>query len=127
MAEIHRFFGAGRSSPSEQNITMVFADVKANTHRKWTNFYILASNSAFFALYSSSSIRSCSLSFLSFDSCSTISISDVSSNILLLFSVLDKSDSPRTSASTSAGADGTVTIETPCGQTKTYQLRAVIN
>ena len=42
-------------------------------------------------------------------------------------SVLDKSDSPRTSASTSAGADGTVTIETPCGQTKTYQLRAVIN
>lgn len=34
MAEIHRFFGAGRSSPSEQNITMVFADVKANTHRK---------------------------------------------------------------------------------------------
>ena len=42
-------------------------------------------------------------------------------------SVLDKSDSLRTSASTSPGADGTVTIKTPCGQSKTLQFKAVIN
>ena len=42
-------------------------------------------------------------------------------------SVLDKSDAARTSASTSAGADGTVNIKTACGQSKTYNLKAVIN
>ncbi len=39
----------------------------------------------------------------------------------------DKSDSPRKEAYTSPGADATVTVKTPCGQSKTYQLQAVIN
>ena len=39
----------------------------------------------------------------------------------------DKSDSPRKEAYTSPGADATVTVKTPCGQSKTFNFKAVIN
>ena len=41
--------------------------------------------------------------------------------------LLDESSAARTEAHTSAGVDGSVTVKTPCGQTKNYSLKAVIN
>ena len=40
---------------------------------------------------------------------------------------LDESNAPRTQAYTSPGADATVTVKTPCGQSKTYELKGVVN
>ena len=42
-------------------------------------------------------------------------------------SVTNKSDALRTEASTNPSADGSVTVKTPCGQSKSYSLKAVIN
>ena len=38
-----------------------------------------------------------------------------------------ESSTPRTSATTRSDADSTITVKTPCGQVKTYKIKAVIN